>query len=100
MSSCPPQSSCVSDRRWGGAQLPAGRRAVAPGDAQIGCVSAGGYHALHGGGFAVGYCAAAPLLERFGSDANLSGTPAGPLLVLVRNVTSRQFRPALLTVRG
>ena len=89
-----------ADRRWGGAQLPAGRRAVAPGDAQIGCVSAGGYHALHGGGFAVGYCAAAPLLERFGSDANLSGTPAGPLLVLVRNVTSRQFRPALLSVRG
>ena len=28
------------------------------------------------------------------------GTPAGPLLVLVRNVTSRQFRPALLSVRG
>ena len=54
----------------------------------------------HGGGFAIGYCAAAPLLERFGSAANLSGTPAGPLLVLVRNVTSRQFRPALLSVRG
>ena len=89
-----------ADRRWGGAQLSAGRRAVAPGDAQIGCVSAGGYHSLHGGGFAIGYCAAAPLLERFGSAANLSGTPAGPLLVLLRNVTSRQFRPALLTVRA
>ena len=56
------------------------------------------YSLLLGTGTAVAFCAAVPLLDALRSPTNVGASARGPLLVLVRNVSSRQFRPALLTI--
>jgi len=61
-------------------------------------VSNGGYDALAGRGVAVGFVAASRVVPLLSSDWNVRGSAAGPVLVLVRNPSSRQFRPALITV--
>ena len=47
---------------------------------------------------AIGFVAAALVAPLLSSDWNVGGAAAGPVLVLVRNPSSRQFRPALITV--
>ena len=100
------------DRRWRGSQLPVAATKRAGGAASgatpaetaaccgalLGFVSHGGYDALAGRAHAIGFVAAplfAPLLS---SAWNVGGAPSGAVLLLVRNVSSRQFRPVLATV--
>jgi hypothetical protein len=87
-----------ADARWGGVALPAARGAADPSGALLGFVSSGGYDALAGRGVAVGFVAASLVVPLLSSDWNVRGSAAGPVLVLVRNPSSRQFRPALITV--
>ena len=104
------------DRQWRGAQMPvastkrsgsgkgaapdstSAETAAACCGALLGFVSHGGYDALAGRAHAIGFVAAplfAPLLS---SAWNVGGAPSGAVLLLVRNVSSRQFRPVLATV--
>ena len=87
-----------ADERWGGVALPAARGAADPSGALLGFVSNGGYDALAGRGVAVGFVAASRVVPLLSSAWNVRGSAAGPVLVLVRNPSSRQFRPALITV--
>ena len=86
-------------RLWGGTTLPARARAAVPAGELLGFVSNGGFNRIHGKGTALGFVAAAAFAERLRGELNLSGASGGPLLVLVRNPSSRQFRPALAAVR-
>ena len=87
-----------ADARWGGVALPAARGAADPSGALLGFVSSGGYDALAGRGVAVGFVAASLVVPLLSSDWNVGGSAAGAVLVLIRNSSSRQFRPALITV--
>ena len=71
----------------------------------LGFVSSGGYSRLHGSAIAIAFCAAEALLSQLHGAANVSAavdrqqlSTRGPVLVLVRRPSSRQFRPALATV--
>jgi hypothetical protein len=66
----------------------------------VGFVSNGGYDVLAGHSVAIGMCAATSIVELLQGPCNLGRNARGPLLLMVRNVTSRQFRPALATVRA
>lgn len=83
---------------WGGSELPRSRTAPSPSAGLLGFVTSGGYSHLLGRSVAIGFCAAAPLVRLLQGESNISKTAAGPIRVLVRNVSSRQFRPALLTI--
>ena len=74
------------------------RDGPSPAGPLLGLVTNGGYSVLQGHSVALGFCAATPLMELLHGRSNTSGVAAGPIRVLVRNVASRRFRPALLTV--
>jgi hypothetical protein len=84
--------------RGGGGRGGGGRGGGVEEEPIIGFVSSGGYSKVLGRGLAICYCAAEPLLHLVRGPANLGGEPVGPLLLLLRNTSSRQFRPALVTI--
>ena len=95
-----------ADCRWGGPMLLTGGRARVPeAGALLGFVTNGGYSRLAGSGVSVAFCAAQPFLALLCSSANVGQGRAtahralGPVLVLVRNPASRQYRPALASLR-
>ena len=88
-----------ADRSWAGGEEPADKNAPqSPAGAIIGFVTNGGYDRLQGRGVAIAFCAAAPLVELLGGSSNVGARPNGPVRVLVRNASSRMYRPALVTV--
>ena len=64
-------------------------------NALIGYVSIGGADLLRGRMSALGFCAASKICDLVGGDGQEKD---GSILVLVRNVTSRQLRPALVSL--
>ena len=60
----------------------------------LGFVVEGGFNTLAGRGTAIGYCAAAPVLEQMRAQ----GAASNQIAVLVRNPASRHFRSAVVTV--
>ena len=108
------------NQRWGGPAVPAGAGAAQlPAGGLLGYVTNGGYSLLRGGGMALGFIAAESFADMLrsgaaiASAANSGSTPPGApdrgrsaaaagkasVLVLVRNPSSRQFRPAQAFLR-
>ena len=75
------------------ARKPAGT--AVPAGPLLGFVTNGGFNRLQGKATALAYVAAAPFAELLAHPEQREAA----LLVLVRNPSSRQFRPALASVR-
>ena len=98
------------NRSWGGSEVPPGTSKPIPSGALVGFVSNGGFSKLQGRSAAVGFCAAEAFAELLRTSAEKpegaargggkggGGGSKRSVLVLVRNTSSRQFRPALAYV--
>ena len=86
-----------SNALWGGTTLPARKPTgtAVPAGPLLGFVTNGGFNRLQGKATALAYVAAAPFAELLAHPEQREAA----LLVLVRNPSSRQFRPALASVR-
>ena len=99
------------NRSWGGSEVPPGTSKPIPSGALVGFVSNGGFSKLQGRSAAVGFCAAEAFAELLRTSAEKpegaargggkggGGGSKRSVLVLVRNTSSRQFRPALASLR-
>ena len=101
-----------ADHSWGGTAVPPrAPHQPLPAGQLLGFVTNGGPSVLLGVGSAVGFCAAGVLVDLLrssdlqnhsdhsGQQGHQQAANQPTLLVLVRNPTSRQFRPAIATVR-
>eukprot|EP00002_Diphylleia_rotans_P016122 TRINITY_DN3132_c0_g1_i5.p1 TRINITY_DN3132_c0_g1~~TRINITY_DN3132_c0_g1_i5.p1 ORF type:complete len:686 (-),score=89.81 TRINITY_DN3132_c0_g1_i5:113-2170(-) len=87
----------ANDAAWAGRSLPVKWRAEA--DKHLGCLvgfaTYGNFSLVRAGGFAIGFCSASAIQDLVHLQNEMMHP--GSLIVLFRNPTSRQFRPAYLS---